>query len=233
MSWIRNQNNPQYCGSSWAHATTSSLADRINILRNDTFAQISLSPQVILNFGAGGNCTIGDPTGVYKFALQFGIPDDTCQAYEAETGNATSSDAIHFCETCVPPPPTNETINSNCSAISTPKAWKISSYGFLAGSTKMKAEINANGPISCGIYASKSFLDYKSGIFSEITRSNPINFQVSIVGWGVEKTSNKEYWIGRNSLGTGWGENGFFRIQMYYDNLGVETDCNWGLPILS
>jgi len=44
---------------------------------------------------------------------------------------------------------------------------------------------------------------------------------------------NQEYWIGRNSWGTYWGEWGFFRIQMYSDNLGIETDCDWGIPIVT
>lgn len=28
-----------------------------------------------------------------------------------------------------------------------------------------------------------------------------------------------------------WGENGWFRIKMHHDNLGIETDCDWGVPI--
>lgn len=37
-----------------------------------------------------------------------------------------------------------------------------------------------------------------------------------------------EYWIGRNSWGTYWGESGFFRIRMHNHNLGIEKDCSWG-----
>jgi cathepsin X len=93
----------------------------------------------------------------------------------------------------------------------------------------MKAELYANGPISCGIHVTDKFeWTYSGGIYSE--KSIPlINHEISVVGYGYDEESDREYWIGRNSWGTYWGEFGFFKIQMYSDNLGIEHDCVAGM----
>ena len=44
------------CGSCWAMGPTSSVSDRISIMRNASFPLILLSPQVILNCHGGGTC---------------------------------------------------------------------------------------------------------------------------------------------------------------------------------
>merc|ERR1711957_217942 len=56
-----------------------------------------------------------------------------------------------------------------------------------------------------------------------------INHEISVVGYGKTYTG-EEYWVGRNSWGTYWGEAGFFRMAMYEDNLGIEKDCLAGIP---
>ena len=59
-----------------------------------------------------------------------------------------------------------------------------------------------------------------------------INHEISLVGYGKDAATGKEYWVGRNSWGTYWGEQGFFRIAMRENNLGIITACTWATPKL-
>jgi len=78
------------------------------------------------------------------------------------------------------------------------------------------------GPVGCVIRVTQPFEDYKGGIFKD-DGSVPIGgHELALVGFGVEYETGTPYWIGRNSWGTYWGEEGFFRIEMGKNALGIE-----------
>jgi len=221
----KNQHIPVYCGSCWAHGTTSALSDRINIARKNAWPLISLSTQVVINCAGAGSCQGGDPSGVYDWAHSDGIPEDSCQTYMAMNGQC---DALGTCQTCLPG--MNATDASTCTPITNFNRWKVSQYGTISGVDQMKAEIYARGPIACGVDATKAMDEYTGGIFSEDNPNPEINHEISLVGWGTENGTS--YWIMRNSWGSYWGEKGFMRIVMGKDMDAIEEDCDWGVPII-
>ena len=81
----------------------------------------------------------------------------------------------------------------------------VSEYGDCSGYDKMKAELFARGPISCGIDATVNLEAYSGGVYSE--PGDHINHVISVVGWGTS-TDGNEYWIVRNSWGEPWGVRG-------------------------
>ncbi|CAN0580812.1 unnamed protein product, partial [Ectocarpus sp. 12 AP-2014] len=58
--------------------------------------------------------------------------------------------------------------------------------------------------------------DYEGGVHTAQVTGNltvaDVNHDVEVTGWGVTSDGVK-FWQARNSWGTFWGEQGFFKIQ--------------------
>ena len=82
-------------------------------------------------------------------------------------------------------------------------------YGSVVGIHDIKAEIFARGPVSCALNSEPTeFNAYRGGIITcdkakdQNCAMTGVDHVVVIAGWGVDKLTGSEYWIGRNSYGT-------------------------------
>ena len=153
LSMTRNQHIPVYCGSCWAHAATSSLADRLNIQRGGAWPSALLSVQNVIDCGGAGSCHGGWDSGVYAYAADKGIPPETCNTYLAVDQSCSTK---HQCFTCWPTPDGK----NSCKPIKEYQRLVVSEHGRVEGRAAMKAEVFARGPISCEIDATEGLDRY-------------------------------------------------------------------------
>ena len=218
---IRNQHVPQYCGSCWAHAATSALSDRIKIARKAAWPDINIAPQVLISCSGDDGCHGGEAYNAFEWMNKNEVTDETCSIYRARGhDNGVECAPMTVCENCMP--------NEPCFVPDEYKIYGTDEYGQVSGEEAMMQEIYQRGPIACGIAVPDSLEDYTGGIYEDTTGDMDIVHDISIVGYGVE--NGTKYWTVRNSWGSHFGEDGFFRVIRGVNNIAIESDCAWATP---
>jgi C1A family cysteine protease len=211
------------CGSCYIFSLVSSLESRLRILTNNKDkTEFSRQFPLACSFYTEG-CQGGYPFLVAKFFNEFEVIPETCAPYN----------------------PNNVDCKNICDYTKNPIKYFVSKYEYLGGfygatsEIEMIKEIRARGPIPGNMSVPWSFSYYKSGIYSSdvLTKNSgkfskttlfdenlswkSVDHSILLVGYGEENGS--KYWIGMNTWGTQWGENGFFRILRGENNCNIET----------
>jgi hypothetical protein len=201
-----------------------------------------LSRQALLNCGAfdgfGGGCDGGDPIDVFHYMQKHGLPDESCQLYNATDHTKWGTEkeikgkecpAIGKCQNCMP-------INGSdtCWPVKTPILYKLKSYGKIrdGGELGIMSEVHKNGPITCSIATPDNFVyDFRGGpgrngiALDKDYNKTEVDHDIEVVGWGEE--DGVKFWHIRNSWGTFWGELGFFRLERGKNALQIESGDCW------
>ncbi len=185
--------NQASCGSCWAFGTVGPLES--NILLKDNL-EVNLSEQWLVSCNSDGwGCDGG------WFAHDYHQwKTDPC----GQTGAVYESDFPYTAtdQSCNCPYPHHFTIDG----------WSYigSSYGVPAVDA-IKQAILDYGPVSVAVEATSAMQGYDGGIFNT-PGFGDVNHAVVLVGWDDTQGTNG-VWIMRNSWGSGWGEEGYMRIE--------------------
>ncbi|KAK5582304.1 hypothetical protein RB653_003887 [Dictyostelium firmibasis] len=209
ISPVREQ---QSCGSCWAQVTSGILADRMCIESNKNI-KILMSPQYLMDCdhscvadGISG-CNNGCKGGFVGLALSRlisdGIVSDECLSYQASVDSSCPT-------TC-----------DDGSPISNTTIYKATSCKAFPTNQDAQYEIMTNGPVIATFMLYSDFKPHKWDIYVRSSDSQVESHAVRVVGWGTSD-SGVDYWIAANSWGTGWGDNGFFKIRRGTDEATFE-----------
>lgn len=127
---MRNQHIPQYCGSCWAHASTSALSDRIKIARKAAWPDVNIAPQVLISCSGDDGCHGGEAYNAFEWMHNNEVTDETCAIYRArghDNGAQCSQQLV--CENC--------SHNGGCWAQDNYKIYKVDEYGSVSGEEAM------------------------------------------------------------------------------------------------
>lgn len=192
--WISPIKNQGGCGSCWAFSSVAVVEARAKIELNKSSYNIDLSEQDVVSCNTGGgSCSGGWESVALAHMKNTGIVKESCFAYTA-TNNSCSNKCSNW---------QNEIL-------------KVQNYNSISASAgSIKQAVNDYGPVTVYMYADDDFMDYLGGVYSHTVVTWTGGFHsISIVGYN----DSGQYWIAKNSWGTGWGESGYFRIA-YSENV--------------
>jgi C1A family cysteine protease len=194
---VRNQGN---CGSCWAFAATAGLESYAIIQRNQPGTNLDASEQVLVSCTNFGNCGGGSTYNAANYIRDVGLPTETCFPYTATDASCSGA--------CADRQTSTYKIGS---IVSVPKTI-----------SDIKTALVNYGPLPTTMNVYSDFFSYRSGIYSYVSGSFAGGHAVLIVGYD----DAGQYFIAKNSWGSGWGEAGFFRIA--YSQLSSVTSFGSG-----
>lgn len=215
VSPVKNQGK---CGSCWTFSTTGAIEAHL-LLKTKRF--VSLSEQELLDCAKAydnNGCNGGLPSHAFQYIIENGgLSTDKAYPYEAaDTGGCRAAQAKKHHRFGQQP------------------IQLRSSFNITQGDeTELEVAVGSVGPVSIAFQVAGDFRLYKSGVYTSKeckNKASDVNHAVLAVGYGTSPEGTK-YWTIKNSWGTAWGEQGYFKMKRGVNMCGVAV-CN-SFPILA
>lgn len=203
MSDVKNQGS---CGSCWTFSTAGTFESHYALVTGKVGAERQLFSEQQLVDCAGdfenNGCSGGLPSHAFQYIYYKGFQSAGSYAY---TGK---DEVCKFDKTKV-------------------VGGTLGSYNITEGDElSMKQAIAKVGPVAISYRVIEGFKNYKEGVYSAPVCANgpmDVNHAVQGVGYGTE--DGKDYWLIKNSWGTTFGMEGYFKMERGVNMCGVAV-CN-------
>jgi C1A family cysteine protease len=216
VTGVKNQGG---CGSCWAFSAVGAMESALLINDNTPGIDLDLSEQFVVscdndNYG----CCGGYMYRVYDFLTNSGTIYESCFPYNS---SGTCKCNRFFCRN----------ITSACDNMCAD--WE-SRHKRISGWEPVSYDVDAiksallDGPVPCGMDVYTDFFYYTGDVYQYTWGDYEGGHAVIIIGWN----NADGCWIVKNSWGTDWGENGYFKIKYNNCSIGVDagmlhyTPCN-------
>lgn len=192
------------CGSCWAFSTVGAL-EAHSLIKYGSFVPLSEQQLVDCSQAFNNNgCNGGLPSQAFEYVMYAGgISTEKSYPYFEKDRNCT--------------------VDRDTFELEVPGG----SINITAGDeVELQTAVFMHGPVSVCFDAVDDIEDYKSGVYTSNnckSTNKDVNHAVLAVGYGTE--NGLDYWLIKNSWGTGWGDHGYFKMQRGVNMCGVAM-CN-------
>ncbi|UCG95691.1 MAG: DUF333 domain-containing protein [archaeon] len=230
--WLTPVKDQGLCGSCWAFSSVGNLEARHEINEKESRLNPDLSEEYLVSDCHDNlyqDCCGGWMEVALNFTTYEGITDESCFPYVDASGCTCPS--AHNCDPGCAYDTGNNCSDATCSDRCSDYAdrlWKVggadySSYWTDFSNEELEQWLIDRGPLTIAIYMvdnpdAQGFIDCGAGGTS--------GHAVILAGYNDTGNNSTSYWILKNSWGSGWGDNGYFKIR-FDDNCNVGDEVHY------
>lgn len=220
-NYNQDQNQERGCAADWAFAVTGAIEGAMLVRRRTlrSNASLSLSEQQLLNCAVEDACRRGSDAGTaLSYVKNYGLSEEKDVPYVGRTGACPYAKIDYFYP-----------IDDYCVRSRFRYSYQSLSSEALSEDEIMRILVQM-GPLYVLVDGSPSlFRNYRSGVVDDQSCGRGsggavrVNHAALLVGY------TEDAWILRDSYGTKWGEEGYFRIARGRNTCGVNSEIAWPL----
>lgn len=230
LNEIRDQGK---CGACWAFGAVEAMTDRVCIYFNGTKNFHFSAKDLVTCNSFDSGCDGGSPIVAWNEWVSKGLVSggnynshEGCKPYSFPP----CANHLKNCTDFKPTPACTKSCEKGYKQSYKKDKKRGSSYYYIETEKTIMAELYTNGPVEASFNVYEDFADYKGGVYQHIKGKLVFGHAVKLMGWGVE--NGTKYWLAANSWGTGFGEEGFFKILRGVNECNIEDFMIAGEPLV-